>query len=108
VGSKEKSGVAKDNDSASSSSKFGAGIWGGSGDDVDAIIIGGLIGKGGVGDDMDAIVVGRLVGKGEMGAIIVGGLVGKGGVGDEVDGGRLDGNGGGGLTAYLENGTGLE
>ena len=73
---------------------------------MDAVIIGGLFGKGGVGDDMGAIIVGRVVGKGDMDAIIVGGLIGKGGVGDEIDGRALDGNGGGGLTAYLESGMG--
>ena len=40
-----------------------------------------------------------------MGAIIEGGLVGEG-VGDEIDARLLEGSGGGGLSAYLEDGMG--
>jgi hypothetical protein len=69
------SGLAKDNDSASSSSKFGTGVWKGRGaglvNDIDAIIEGGLVGKEGTGDGIDA-----------------------------------GGSGGGGLSAYLEDGMG--
>lgn len=38
--------------------------------------------------------------------MIVGGLVGKGGVGDEVDARVSEGSGGGGLSAYFEDGMG--